>query len=169
VQNDYATAWRLQQEFWTALLPLIPDVDDGTSIVVDPAGLHDTRQIGANYWNLPRVLGHLFKFPGSWEAVPRVYRLVDGWQNRILTDDGNVRLDAATTVAPPSSYRVVDPAKVIFIGHQQGELTRFAGAFPPNDGPVELPATTAIGEPPYAHGFLYPLLIVRGEGSPHGD
>jgi hypothetical protein len=94
-----------------------------------------------------------------------VYRLADGWQNNILTEDGSIRLDAATTVAPPSSYRVVDPAQLIFIGHQQGELRRLAGAFPPDDGGIDLPAIPVVGEPPYAHGFLYPLMIQRAQAA----
>jgi hypothetical protein len=129
IQNDYATAWELQRGFWSELVPLIPDVGDGSAILVDPSGLKDTRQMGANYWNLPRVLHQMFAFPATWDAVPRVYRLTEGWQSRILADDGRVRLDAASTLAPPSSYQMVDPAKVILVGYQDGSPRRISDRF----------------------------------------
>ena len=59
IQRDYVNAWQYQRAFWTELLPLIQDAGDYNVILVDPQALKDTRQIGANYWNLPRVLYQL--------------------------------------------------------------------------------------------------------------
>ena len=162
IQNDYATAWALQRGFWTQLIPLIPDVGDGTVVLVDPSGLQDTRQIGANYWNLPRVLAQLFVFPPTWEAKPRAYRLAEGWQERISTDDGKLRLDAATTLAPPGTYGVVDPSRAIFVGYRDGRLGRVSDEFLPGVGYPSPPPEE--GEPPFPHGFLYDLMVLPADG-----
>ena len=55
VQQDYVRAWELQRSFWRDLVPQIQDAGEGVVVMVDPAGLADTLQIGANTWNLPRV------------------------------------------------------------------------------------------------------------------
>lgn len=165
IQNDYAAAWSLQRGFWSQLIPLIPDVGEGTVVLVDPSGLQDTRQIGANYWNLPRVLTQLFLFPSTWEAKPRVYRLAEGWQERISTDGGKLRLDEATTLAPPGTYAVVDPSRVIFVRYRDGLLGRVSGEFPPGVG-TPLPPPPREGEPPFPHGFLYDLMVLPAEGEP---
>jgi hypothetical protein len=165
IQNDYATAWRLQREFWRGLVRLIPDVGDGSLILVDPSGLQDTRQIGANYWNLPTVLMQLYVFPADWGREPRVFRMVPGWEERVLTHDGQVLLDATTTFSPPSTFGVFDPTRVILMTTRDGMLARASGSFPPGDGRVELPPPPALGEPPFPRAFLYDLLVSSREAN----
>ena len=74
VQRDYVRAWDLQQAFWARLVTLLPDVTDGTVVLVDPDVLEDTRQIGANYWNMPPRPGEALLFPhqleGHSQSVP---------------------------------------------------------------------------------------------------
>ena len=88
VQNDYVQAWQNEKDFWTQLLPQIQDVNQGTVILIDPNGLRDTRQIGANTWNLPRVLNQIYTFPADWKNPPRVYRLNPGWDKLLVNDQG---------------------------------------------------------------------------------
>jgi hypothetical protein len=165
LQDDYAMAWRLQRDFVGQLVPLIPDVGDGTVVLLDPAGLTDTRQIGANYWNLPRVLAQVFTFPSTWEAKPRIYRLVENWRERISTGDGRVRLDAATTMAPPGTYATVDADKVILVRYRDGRLQREAAPFTPDSSGPPLPVAGG-GEPPYPHGLLYDLMVAPAGRAP---
>jgi hypothetical protein len=158
VQNDYANAWQLQREFWSQLVRLVPDVQEGSVILVDPSGLVDTRQIGANYWNLPRVLEQLYDFPGEWERPPRAYRMVPGWEARILTPDGRIRLDASTTLSAPDAYGDFDPTDVILIQTTEGQLTRISEPFPGVTGQQTAPPPDA-GEPPYPTTLLYDLMV----------
>lgn len=159
VQKDYVTAWQYQREFWTEILPLIPDAGEATVVLVDPTGLGDTRQIAANYWNMPRVLESIYRYPAAWELPPRVYRLAPGWQAHILADDGRVRVNAATTIAPPSNYVMVDPGNVVLLWWtgtgwaRQTKPLQLAASLVTFRG---LPATAPASYPP---GFLYPLLI----------
>jgi hypothetical protein len=164
VQNDYAMAWQLQRQFWSQLVRLVPDVREGSAILVDPSGLVDTRQIGANYWNLPRVLEQLYDFPDEWEHPPRVYRMAPGWKQRILTSDGQIRLDASTTFSAPDAYGDVDLADVILLQTTEGRLTRRAEALPGITYQEMAPPPDA-GEPPYPTTFLYDLMVLPNNPS----
>ena len=169
VQRDYVRAWDLQKEFWTHLVKLIPDVGDGTVILVDPTGLQDTRQIGANYWNLPRVLGQLYTFPREWDAIPRVYRMVPGWEDRVVTKDLRLRIDETTTFSPGSTYGVFDTSNAILIVQGPDGLTRLAEFSETGHGAIGLMAPRGIGEPAYQPTLLHALLVSSGEGDHEVD
>ena len=59
IQEDYRQGWVSQRRFWSYLVAQIPDVRAGTVVLVEPLPLGDVTQIGANTWNLPRVLEQL--------------------------------------------------------------------------------------------------------------
>ena len=158
IQSDYVRAWQLQKQFWTALLPLIPDAGDGTVILVDRAALTDTRQIGANYWNLPRVLRQLYDFPAGMQAVPVVHRLETGWENALAGADGRMQVDATTTYSVPDYYGEFDPDKVILIQAENGQLVR-REVITLNDKEYSLKPLSSPLLPNLPHGFLYSLLI----------
>lgn len=124
VQRDYVRSWELQRAFWREVLVLCPDLDAGTTILVEPEALTDTRHIGANTWALPRVLNQVFVFPVEWEKPPRIYRLAEGWQDLILDSEGMFLLNAATVVAPPSLYGAVEPGRTILLTGQSGDRMR---------------------------------------------
>lgn len=126
VQKDYLLSWQYQREFWTQVVELCPDLEKDTVILVDPAGLRYTRHIDANTWNLPRILPQIYQFPSTWEwyEKPRVYRLVEGWEDRIIQENGEFGLTGATTIAPPSYYRTVEPSNVILLFSDDGVLSR---------------------------------------------
>lgn len=159
VQADYALAWQYQREFWSRAVRLVPDVQQGMAILVDPGGLRDTRQIGANYWNMPRVLDQIYQFPSGWDHPPRVYRLTPDWAEHILTPEGDFRLDLATTVAPPSTYGSIPPADVILLASTSEGWARLGGPMMIGGQEVAIRPIASPGEPPYPHAFLYTYLI----------
>ncbi len=159
IQQDYRLAWEYQVDFWTDLVQLVPDVGAGTVILVDPQGLTDTVQIGANYWNLPRVLDQLYEFPEEWKPPPRVIRLASDWEAEILDDSGMLLLNASTTFAPPSTYGTFDPSDVILVEVSGSELVRISEPVLPGGRQLQLKLATGSGEPAFTHGFLYSLLI----------
>lgn len=91
VQRDYVQAWKYQQEFWSSLVPFAPDLEDGTTILVDPQGLIEPRFIAANTWSLPNVLKHLYVFPDEWDSPPRVHRLLPDWRSRTLENSTEIK------------------------------------------------------------------------------
>lgn len=124
VQQDYVTAWQLQKDFWAELLPLIQDAGTGTAVLIQPDGLEDVLQIGANTWNLSRVLDQVHIFPPELTAVPRVYRLLPGWRDKIALEDGSFQINQETVTAPPDNYNVVDSRDVIVVSTVGGIMTR---------------------------------------------
>ena len=165
IQRDYRFAWQYQKDFWSELVLLLPDVDEGDAILVDPEGLTDTRQIGANYWNLPVVLEQLYIFPTEWQQPTWVYRLSEGWEGRILSEEKQFDLNAATSFTPPSTYAVIDPNHVILISTEGGKLARLGGSIKIGGQAVTIkPLPSEFGEPLYERGFLYQYLV--GEGKP---
>ncbi len=160
IQRDYVQAWQYQRQFWTELVPLIPDAGQGTVILVDPAALHDTRQIGANYWNLPRVLYQLFTFPEEYESVPLVHRLEWGWQDALVGQDGRIRVDAATVYSVAGYYGEYEARDVILIRAEGGRLVR-VDSLVIEGQTYTLKAPSEPILPGLPHGFLYDLMIVR--------
>jgi len=158
IQRDYALAWQYQRQFWTELLPLIPDAGEGTVVLIDPAALHDTRQIGANYWNLPSVLEQLFVFPETMSPVPVVHRLEPGWQNTPLVEAGLIDVNAATVFSVPNLYGRVKPQDVILIQAEDGRLVRQETLTLKGQAYAIKPITSAV-LPTLPHAFLYHLMI----------
>lgn len=160
IQRDYIRAWDLQRSFWSELLPFLPDLDDGTVILVDPDGLEDPRQIGANYWNLPLILNQLYRFPDDWESPPAVYRLADTWSHFIMTPGGTLVIDDTSVFAPPSTYRKVDAEDAILIETRGDHFAREGSILLGQGGRVpirELPPKWS--EPPFPAGPLYRFMV----------
>lgn len=158
IQRDYVNAWQYQREFWSELLPLIQDAGDYNVILVDPQALKDTRQIGANYWNLPRVLYQLYDFPSDPSISPVVHRLESGWEGRIVNYNNEFDVDASTVYSVPSFYGEYATQDIILIQAENGQLVRrdsveidgVSYRFKPVTAPI-------LGRLP--RGFLYTLLI----------
>ncbi len=158
IQRDYVDAWRYQKTFWTELLDIIPDVGEGDVILIEPSGLVDTRQIAANYWNLPRVLDQIYKYPEEWEYPPRVYRLIPGWEDTIASNGGSFTVNASNVISPAPYYREVPCSQVIFIETVSGSMQRRVSAL--NVNGVEyclkpLDRTDKLYDP----GVLYDLIV----------
>jgi hypothetical protein len=160
IQHDYVLAWQYQREFWTELLPLISDAGDGTIVLIDPAALHDTRQIGANYWNLPRVLNQLYIFPEDRANIPVVYRLENGWQDFLVAGDGQFLINSITVYSVIINEGEYQPANTILIQAENGQLVRRADV-ELNGQDYQLKPFSEPILPGLPHGFLYPFLITE--------
>lgn len=159
VQDDYVRAWEAQQAFWSELAHLVPDPAEGTVILIEPAGLRDFEQIGANTWNLPRLLNQIYRFPLDWEEPPRVFRLVPGWQERIGRPDAIFSLIEQTVTAPPSLYREVASVNAILIETSSGRLVRRTDPLKLDVRSFLLKPETYPVLPSGSPGFLHPLLL----------
>ena len=165
IQQDYVTAWTYQQEFWTQVVALVPDASEGTAILVNPDALKDTRHIAANYWNLPRVLEQIFSYPADWSTPPRVYRLAEGWEDKILGPDGALVLDEGSAFIPPANYTQVSPDRTVLLeGDGQGLVRRETMIL--QGKTYALQPRAAGPSETYPHGFLYDYLILAPEAAP---
>lgn len=161
IQRDYVLAWNYQRQFWTELLPLISDAGPDTAILIEPSGLADTSQIGANTWNLQRVLDQLYIYPGATGQTPQIYRLTPGWQDILVRPDGGFRVNILDAlVSSPVSHPDYDHYQILFITTAAGQFSRleqmvFQGRLFKLK-PVTQPVLSGL-----PHGFLYPLMILQ--------
>jgi hypothetical protein len=158
IQRDYILAWQYQRAFWTDLLPLIPDAGDGTVILVDPEALSDTEQIGANTWNLPRVLDQIYEYPSDMKKVPGVNRLDWDWQNKIIVD-GQFVLNSTTLESAPDYYGSYTGKNIILIQAENGQLVRRYSIDIKGINYV-LKSANRSALAAYPHGYLYNLMII---------
>jgi hypothetical protein len=158
IQRDYVKAWQYQREFWTELLPLIQDAGDYNVILIDPQALKDTRQIGANYWNLPRVLYQLYDFTSEPSISPVVHRLESGWEDRIVNYNNEFDVDASTVYSVPSFYGEYATSDIILIQGENGQLVRRESIVIDGVTYRFKPVTTPILES-LPRGFLHTFLI----------
>ena len=159
VQDDYRRAWVLQREFWSDVMPLLPDMEEGTAILVDPSKLRDTLHIGANFWNLPRVLDQIYRYPSEWVEPPKVYRLVPDWQKHIVTEGGQFQLNASTTFAPPSTFKNVHNSNVVLLETNTGHPVRRTEPLVIDSEEFPLKKLETIGPPRFEEGYLFDFLI----------
>ncbi len=137
IQRDYKKAWSNQKNFWQSIIPLIQDVRDGTLILVEPSGLEDTLFINSNTWNVPRILPQMFTFPDTWEESPRVFRLIDKWQNNIVRLPGYFTLDGSNVFVSNRNFGDFAQTNTIFIMTSGGEFKRRLEPLP-LDGQAEV-------------------------------
>lgn len=156
VQQDYARAWDLQKRLWTSLVETVSDLEDGTVVLVDPAGLIDTRYIGANTWNLPLVLQYIVEFPMAWQNPPRVHRLLPDWKERSLTNDLELK-----AVDFKWDYVVVPWQKTIVLETQEGQVVQRLEVLELADEQHDLKLED--GAQSYSQGLLYRQLIENVE------
>ena len=162
VQKDYSNAWSYQQSFWSEASSLIPDIEEGSVTLVEPQAFKDTLQIGANIWNLPRVLEYLYSFPLEWEEPPRLYRLIPGWQNNLVHEGLGIKLDANTTIAPKSLFKIVKSTDIIFLQVQSGRLTRRLEPLDIDNMEYAVRQVSTLGRPPFQQGILFDWMIQEG-------
>ncbi len=160
IQEDYRQGWVSQRRFWSYLVAQIPDVRAGTVVLVEPLPLGDVTQIGANTWNLPRVLEQLYEFPDEWSPPPRVIRLQPDWRNYILSGEGPLSLNWQSVLSPESLWGEVEGRNVILFLDEGGVLVRQSGPMDIAGQMTSLMTTDVRGEPPYAHRLLYDLMIL---------
>jgi hypothetical protein len=159
IQRDYRLAWQYQREFWTSLIQLVPDSGPDTVILVTPDGLKDTPQIGANTWNLPRILNQLYIMPNGWQKPPRVYRLESQWEQHLVESDNLFVINVTTVTAPPSLYGEVPSNHVIFINTSSGVLDRQTQPLTIGSNSYPLKQIGSPVLPQLDKGLLYSLMI----------
>jgi len=138
-------------------------------VLVEPAGLKDTRQIAANHWSLPIVLEQLYQFPAAWNGPPRVYRMKADWSTKALELPGVLVIDEYATHAPMDTSRTADPANAIRIETSGRTLTRLTEVVSPTGQTIHLrPLPGQWGEPPYKRGFLWRYMITGSSAGESG-
>jgi hypothetical protein len=159
IQKDYVLAWQYQKEFWRELVPVIQDAGDGTAILIQPDGLKDVLQIGANTWNLSRVLENIYIFPPGTRLVPRVFRLLPQWQSNLVNEDGLFEIDGDTVTGPSDNYGGYPSTQVILVKMVSDHFEREETPLLLSDKTYPLKNLTDPDLTKLPRGILYHLLI----------
>ena len=155
LQREFGVAWDNQQEFWTSMEAFIPDLEEDSIVLVDPAGLVETRHIDSNTWQLPAMLEVIYRFPDTWSQFPRVHRLLEDWRERSLWNSREIKaidFKWEYVVAPWGNVilletedgRVVNRVETITIDGVEYAIKPFDGGLPAG----------------YTEGFIYKDLIL---------
>ena len=155
VQKDYARAWDLQRRFWSSLVPFVPDMGEGTVILVDPAGLIETRHIDTNTWSLPLVLKYIYEFPSGWDPMPRVHRLLPDWQVRSLHNQLEIKAVDYTW-----AYVEVRWDKAILLRTSAGEVVGRLDDLEIREERFQLNQMLSTGPEPFQSGYFHDELIL---------
>jgi len=158
VQTEYARAWALQRRFWSSLVYQIQDVGEGDVLLVDPGGLIDTAQIGANTWNVPRVLPQLFTFPETWVYPPMAYRVIGGAWEEILGEGTSITLNRQVILTPNDTLHPADADDVKVFSSENGFLHRMD--YRPGQGYTSSELDMEQALPPFTTTLLFRLMVL---------
>ena len=132
VQKDYQTSWNEQKTFWTDVVRLCPDIDEGTVILVEGISPSSTRVSVRPYFSsLTLVLNKIYDF-SNWkkESQPELLILKSDWQNKIITNRNLFQLSDSNAYLPCCNFGkrdypfIVDSSKVILLEMKDGKLIR---------------------------------------------
>jgi len=154
VQWDYQRAWRLQQELWSDIVEFVPDLSDGTVILVDPNGLEDTKHIDANTWSMPLVMQYIYEFPSTWQRAPRAHRLLPDWEERVLHNSLEIK-----AVDFKWEYVVVPWNDTVILETSKGRVVRRLEELQIDGEPYILKRIEIDPIVQYPEGILYAYLV----------
>lgn len=154
IQWDYLKAWRLQQDFWSGVVEFVPDLADGTVILVDPEGLDDTIYIDANTWNLPLIMGYIYEFPADWQSPPRVHRLLPDWRDRVLLNSSEIK-----AVDYKWEYVVVPWKDAVILETDDGRIVRRLESVELDGATYDLKKPENDQTTKFPKGYLYDVLL----------
>jgi hypothetical protein len=156
VQRDYRASWQNQRSFWTQVVNLTADAGDGTLIFAVEGGLPKTRFILTHSWADPIVLEQIYRFPSSWNQVPRLFVVEKTWTDRIVAE-GNLLKWWMPRAQWPAQWRDLPDANVILLHANGGSLSRVFGTVRIGDHKLNLKAAGA--KTRWEKGPLFDLLI----------
>ena len=171
VQNLYKVSWQYQQEFWSDVTKLSPDLEENTVILVQAPSLVSGKQINPFDWSVPSVLGSIYYFPKSWKYPPRLYILtsspntVDGWKSMIQTNNLFLLSNKNNSLKYYYEWepdRTVDPKDVVLLVEENNQLKRKVSLDMPNGDTLALKqATGKASSQNYKKSVIYNRLVDR--------
>lgn len=71
VQREYRQSWIFQRDFWSQVVMLAPDIQDGTILLLEWKNIKATRYVSTHnpHFDLG-LLGNLYEFPLEWAREP---------------------------------------------------------------------------------------------------
>jgi hypothetical protein len=171
VQRGFVAAHEAQRNYWTKVVRLCPDLEEGTTVLLEGRFPNVGFYVLNSSWSDPLVLANVFQFPPSWKQPPALIRLpTDGsWRDAVEPGRENevVWTKPLSTAGPPYvGDRLVDGKVILLRAGRDQSVERVE-----TDLVVQGRMFHCTAEPSFRHGFapgpLYPLFI-KDPGGPSG-
>lgn len=116
VQEDFVRGWVSQQQFWSRVLKLCPDVSEGTTIFVENhGGLLYLDHILLNSWNQQIILEKIYHLPQDWENPPRLFTVEKDWKNKSFKQDNYIMWGEVNEWIFDTKWIKLQPRNVILL------------------------------------------------------
>jgi hypothetical protein len=132
VQRDFSRAWQTERRFWSEVVRLCPDLEDGTLVLHQvatnalPMWSPDTFVL-PNSWSDGIILTQLFQFPSTWHRPPRLFTITSNWKDNVQ-DDGAGPKWLIPATGEPEHWEPLDLSKLIVLRQTgPGTFTRLSG------------------------------------------
>ena len=156
VQDQYALCWRVQQEAWTQIVSLAPDLGPQTTVLVERVGAARSREIAPWNWATHMVLWRLYEFPADWPRWPQVVPIFRGWEAKLRAGR-----PLRSVVELPYYQKLPEDAQYILLRERDGRLVRVERPIPGIDEFAALGPAPPGAEVPYRRRLLYRYLILE--------
>ena len=128
VQQDYATSWRFQKEFWRAYTELCRDAADGTYVVVRDRGLPPVRYTDLLSWTAEILPDGLFQYHEVVARPPVVMLGAPKLAQLIRAEGSGFRWTPAYHyMLPKGPDEQPQPGNVIVLERREGRWRRVQG------------------------------------------
>lgn len=143
IQKDFIKSWDIQKDFWSQVLELCPDMEEGTMILVERKDLPDTDFIYSHSWADPVVLEYLFKFPETWKYKPKLIIIEKTLENEIYIEDGKYLFEPVYSFLY-EDRKVVEliPGNTIYLQGENAKYSRLSDSLVINNSVLRLKADT---------------------------
>lgn len=156
VQGEYARSWRVQQEAWTQIVRLAPDLTQDTVVLVERIGAAGLREIAPWSWATHMVVWRLYEFPADWSRWPQVIPIFRGWEAKLRAGR-----PLRSVVELPSYQKLPEKPEYILLRGRRGRLVRMETPIPGVRTLAPLKRRPADAEVPFRRRVLYRYLILE--------
>lgn len=168
VQHGFVVAHDAQRNYWTKVVRLCPDLEDGTTVLLEGRFPNASWYALNTSWTDSLVLANLYQFPPTWKHPPALFRLpADGsWRDalRPAADGSLVWAKPLFGSGPPHAGDPLCDGKVILLRASRDQsIERVETTLSVQGHTLHCTAAPAFHHP-YPPGPLYPLFVK----DPHG-
>ena len=151
VQRDYVASWTEQHQFWTQLLRLVPDLDQGDRILLVADSLPTTRFAPVVNWEAYSTFEDVLRFSAQWQDPPALIVVPERTAAQALSAAGPTHLEQTRYPWVQPRELEITPGRLIVLQVVDGRLIRVSGS--------HLRASPARPPIPIEQGRLYSRLI----------
>jgi hypothetical protein len=158
IQQDFVKAWEHQKAFWSSVTQQVPDLQDGTIILVVGSPIPETHFIETFSWADPIILPQLFRFPETWSTPPRLFVVPPNWAKSVAREN-----EELLWLVPPATWsahlEILPESNVVLLSVEDGKLVRRFDSLQIHRLTLNYKPLPPKPAPVWPPGPLYPLLL----------